>query len=177
MWLCPLRLPHKKEEEEVDRKDQRRKKDVCWAERWIPSWCSRQTFTWNQTVHSAHRHSLQNSTDTYLLFLRMKGCSHFSALKKLKRKPPRDGRNGPQPLDQGSKISRCKKQGPDGADVQVQHFPGLSNEQFPWILIWKATGESQRLQDTLFLMLVKEPSTAAVEPAHSPARHHCHRGP
>lgn len=179
MWLCPLRLLHKKEEEEeeVDHKDQSRKEDVCWAERRIPSRCSRRTFIWNQTVHSAHRHSLQNSTDTYRLFLRTKGCSHFPALKKLKRKPLRDGRNSPQPLDQCGMMSRCKKQGPDGADMQVQHFPGLSNEQLPWILIWKAAGESQRLQDTLFVMLVKEPSTAAIRPAHSPVRHHCCWGP
>lgn len=178
MWLCPLRLLHKKEEEEeVDHKDQSRKEDICWAERRIPSRCSRRTFIWNQTVHSAHRHSLQNSTDTYRLFLRTKGCSHFPALKKLKQKPLRDGRNGPQPLDQRGTKSRCKKQGPDGADMQVQHFPGLSNKQLPWILIWKAAGESQRLQDTLFVMLVKEPSTSAIRPAHSPVRHRCRWGP
>ena len=170
MWLCPLRILHEKEEE-VDHKDQRRKEDVCLAERRIPSWCSRWTFIWNQTVRSAHRHSLQNSTDTYWLFLRTKGCSRFPALKTLKWKSLRDGRNGPQPLDQGSTISRFKKQGPDGADMQVQHFPGLSNEQLPWILIWKAAGESQRLQDILFVMLVKEPSTAAIRPAQSPAQH------
>ena len=58
MWLCPLRILHEKEEE-VDHKNQRRKEDVCWAERRIPSWCARRTFIWNQTVRSAHRHFLQ----------------------------------------------------------------------------------------------------------------------
>lgn len=111
--LCPFETTTpKEEEEEIDHKDQSRKEDVCWAERRIPSRYSRRTFIWNQTVHSAHRHSLQNSTDTYRLFLRTKGCSHFLALKETQAKTSEDGRNGPQLLDQCGTKSRCKKQGP-----------------------------------------------------------------